>query len=284
MFLNDDTSVNAGWLRSLVSTAESSPDIGAVGSKLMNGDGSLQEAGGVVWRSGRTDRVSGRAPNDLVDVTRDLDYSSACGLLVKRNVFWHAGGFDEAYFPAYYEDVDLSFSLRAAGRRVIYEPRAVVVHEGSASSKRGYRDFAAEKNRLRFISKWRRDLDQREEPPSEDERPEAIVRAARRPPVPKTAVVAEPEPEITELDKCQMFRRAISGLEQHAALQGGYIDQLETEVANLRFEHDRLTYLREILRRVPLARGIGRRLGERVRALRTGAGYPSQSATQQRRP
>jgi hypothetical protein len=181
-------------------------------------------------------------------------------------VFWRVGGFDEAYFPAYYEDVDLSFSLRVAGSRVIYEPRAVVVHEGSVSSKRGYRDFAAERNRRLFASKWRSELDQRDETPSEDELSRAVVRAARRPPTPKASVVlAEPEAEITELDRCQLSLRSIVGLEQHAALQASYIEQLETEVANLRFEHERVTYLRRVLRWVPFARSVARWVGERAR-------------------
>ena len=38
------------------------------------------------------------------------------------------GGFDTRYAPAYYEDTDLAFAVRAAGKRVLYQPAARVIH------------------------------------------------------------------------------------------------------------------------------------------------------------
>lgn len=43
------------------------------------------------------------------------------------------GGFDERYFM-YYEDTDLSFRLRRAGWQIVYEPKAVSVHQHATSS------------------------------------------------------------------------------------------------------------------------------------------------------
>jgi GT2 family glycosyltransferase len=43
------------------------------------------------------------------------------------------GGFDEDYFPAYYEEVDLCLRVRRMGRRVIYVPDAVLIHHESVS-------------------------------------------------------------------------------------------------------------------------------------------------------
>ena len=45
------------------------------------------------------------------------------------------GGFDQAYDPAYFEDVDLCLRLRAAGWTIVYEPSAVVVHHRSMSTR-----------------------------------------------------------------------------------------------------------------------------------------------------
>ena len=59
----------------------------------------------------------------------------ACGgnLLVWRDEFRRAGGFDDDYF-AYLEDVDLGWRLWAAGRRVLFAREAVVHHRSSATS------------------------------------------------------------------------------------------------------------------------------------------------------
>ena len=38
------------------------------------------------------------------------------------------GGFDSRYYPAYWEDIDLSFQAQKMGYRVWYQPQAVVDH------------------------------------------------------------------------------------------------------------------------------------------------------------
>ena len=65
-------------------------------------------------------------------VTLETSWASGAAFLVTRQDFLAVGGFDEALF-LYCEDVDLSWRLRAAGRRIYYEPRAVVRHETYAS-------------------------------------------------------------------------------------------------------------------------------------------------------
>jgi hypothetical protein len=122
VFLNDDTVVEPDWLRALVEVAEDDPRIGAVGSRLLDPDGTLQEAGSILWSDATTHPVGRGLPpgTPAYDSVRDVDYCSACGLLVRREAWEAAGGFDEAYFPAYREDVDLCLSLRARGYRTVY--------------------------------------------------------------------------------------------------------------------------------------------------------------------
>src|SRR5207253_2003549 len=69
------------------------------------------------------------------------------------------GGFDAHFAPAYYEDADLAFAVRAAGRKVYYQPRAVVVHFEGATS--GTDETTGVKrhqvvNRSTFAIKWAR--------------------------------------------------------------------------------------------------------------------------------
>ena len=49
-------------------------------------------------------------------------------------LFFELGGFDDRYQPAYYEDADYCVRLWKAGRRVVYDPRALVTHFEFASS------------------------------------------------------------------------------------------------------------------------------------------------------
>ena len=50
IFLNNDTQVQPNWLSSLVETLSNESKVGAVGSKLIYPDNSLQEAGGIIWQ------------------------------------------------------------------------------------------------------------------------------------------------------------------------------------------------------------------------------------------
>ena len=62
-----------------------------------------------------------------------LTISGAC-FAIRRYDFFSIGGFDAGYF-LHVEDVDLCWRIRQAGGRVLFEPRARVVHLGSTSNK-----------------------------------------------------------------------------------------------------------------------------------------------------
>ncbi|MET0756169.1 MAG: glycosyltransferase [Pseudoxanthomonas sp.] len=163
VFLNNDTVPQPGWLDALLDTFATHADAGLVGAQLLYPDGRLQEAGGVVfadgsaWNYGRFESADDPRYASL----RDADYLSGAAIAIPRALFEAVGGFDTRYAPAYYEDTDLAFSVRAAGRRVLYQPASRVVHlEGITSGTdpgQGAKAYQV-RNRALFAGKWRNAL------------------------------------------------------------------------------------------------------------------------------
>ena len=162
-FLNNDTIVKEGWLTALLDTFTEEPQAGIVGSKLLYPDGRLQEAGGIIWRDasgcnyGKFDDPERPEYNYL----REVDYCSAAALMVPKSLFRKLGGFDAKYAPAYYEDSDLSFKVRKAGYKVLYQPLSEVIHyEGAtggtdlSTGTKQHQDI----NRSTFAETWAAEL------------------------------------------------------------------------------------------------------------------------------
>lgn len=189
--LNNDTIVTPGWMASLLRTFETRDRVGAVGSQLRAPDGTISEAGALVWKDGNAANFGrGRSAKDPgVAFPREADYCSAASLMVRADVFRELGGLSADFAPAYYEDVDLCFRLRAAGYRVLYQPDSVVVHfEGGTSGtdvSAGVKQFQA-LHRQVFAQKWSAEL-AAHFPPDAD----LIDRAARRLAGKRTALVID---------------------------------------------------------------------------------------------
>jgi GT2 family glycosyltransferase len=137
-FLNNDTVVLPNCIDALVEVL-SDRLCGAVGAKLINLDGTLQEAGGVIWQGFEAWNY-GRGRN-LMDPAynyrRSVDYCSGASLMIPRPVFENAGGFSKELEVAYGEDSDLCMTIRhKLGLDVVYEPKACVIHfEGQSCGR-----------------------------------------------------------------------------------------------------------------------------------------------------
>ncbi len=136
LLLNNDAQILPGTLEAAIRALRSAPNIGAVGGRLVLPDGTLQEAGSILWQDGTaTGYGRGYAPGEPeFDFRRDVDFCSGAFLLTPREVFERLGGFDERYAPAYYEETDYCVRLHEAGLRVIYDPDVVVMHYEFGSS------------------------------------------------------------------------------------------------------------------------------------------------------
>jgi len=163
-FLNNDTELTPGTIRGLLQTFVDFPEAGAVGSKLIYPDGSLQEVGCVIWDNGECHPV-GRHERDALlpqyRYLRECHYVTGASMMVPRALFNQLGGFDKRYVPAYYEDTDLCMSILAAGYKVLVQPMSVVIHyEHISTVVAGNRANVKlqEQNRPKFLSKWGRAL------------------------------------------------------------------------------------------------------------------------------
>jgi GT2 family glycosyltransferase len=92
--------------------------------------------------------------------TLDVDCAVAVALLVDREALLEAGGYDEDYFILF-EDLDLSYRLRALGRRIVSVEDAIVLHQAGTpgiSFREGpsypaSRVFYHARNRWLFLAK-----------------------------------------------------------------------------------------------------------------------------------
>ena len=159
VMLNNDTEPCAGWLDELIDVFDRHPDAGLVGAKLVYPDGKLQEAGGIVfpnlevWNYGR-----GKNPHDpRYSYIRQVDYCSGACLMLRREIWRELNGFDEVFTPAYYEDTDLAYRVRARGLKTYYTPFAEIIHyEGvsnGASTNAGVKRHQA-LNEPKFRARW----------------------------------------------------------------------------------------------------------------------------------
>jgi GT2 family glycosyltransferase/SAM-dependent methyltransferase/glycosyltransferase involved in cell wall biosynthesis len=190
VLFNNDTEVTRGWLSAMLDCAESAEDVGVVTPKFIYPDGSLNEAGGIIWRDGNGMNYGrGEDPGLFqYEYRRETDYGSAAALMVSSELWSETGGFDERYLPMYYEDADLCFEARAHGKRVLYEPAAVVIHvEGATAGTDAESSHKRhqEQNRPKFVAKWRSRLESEQLP----DEPKNVRIAANRQTGPHVLVI-----------------------------------------------------------------------------------------------
>ena len=164
IMLNNDTRVVDGWLDALLDSFATFPAAGLVGSKMCYPDGSLQEAGGIVWRDGSCWNYGRNDDPNRPQYAhaRQVDYVSGCSIALPAALWRELGGFDPHYAPAYCEDADLCLRVAAGGREVWMQPQSRVVHyEGKTSgtdTSHGVKSHQIVNNHRLFL-RWRERLE-----------------------------------------------------------------------------------------------------------------------------
>jgi GT2 family glycosyltransferase len=151
VFLNPDAFPEPDWLAQLVATADRLPQAAAIGSTqvradapdLFDGVGDVMHASGLAYRAGYGQKRTTPPP------LGECFAACAAAMLVRREAFESAGGFDARYF-CYFEDVDLCFRLRLAGWSIVQSPDAIAAHIGGgvANASSAFAQFHGARNRL----------------------------------------------------------------------------------------------------------------------------------------
>jgi GT2 family glycosyltransferase len=163
VLVNNDTVPLPYWLDELIDVLRQERGVGLAGSMLLGGDGKLQEAGGIIlsdgsgWNYGRGED----ALRSEYNYVKDVDYISGAAIAMRIDDWKALNGFDTFFSPAYYEDVDLAFRVRAAGLRTVYQPLSRVVHhEGMSHGKdvsTGGKAYQLA-NSKKFYERWKQNL------------------------------------------------------------------------------------------------------------------------------
>ena len=155
LLLNNDVSVEPGFLPPLARALESDPSVFAVNSRILlsgrAGKDEGEKIGGFHHGIFYVDCLPIPSPR-----TAPTFYATACAALYRRDRVDALGGFDELYSPFYWEDVDLSYRALKRGWQVLYEPESVVHHQHETTTSRldpHYKAMIRERNQFLFVWK-----------------------------------------------------------------------------------------------------------------------------------
>lgn len=183
--LHEDSEPAADWLAPLMAAMDEH-GAGAVGARLYDHDGSVQNCGWVLFADASHQQIDAETAPELVAASEPTpaDMLSGAAMLVDREAVEAVGGWDERFHPAVFVDIDVSTALWNLGRPVLSVPASKVRHESHAFDRRGsspltgprLRTVLFERNSVPFLEKWGAFVSGRAAPP--DLTDPASVRAA----------------------------------------------------------------------------------------------------------
>lgn len=169
LFLNGDTRILQGSLNGMLETLNTDPGIGVLGPRQLDSWGRLQRASGmfpaltevlfkdlVTFRSLNNPSVLLDRVNEKKRGVEEVDWVLGSCLLIRRQAFLDAGGWDEKFF-LYFEDIDLCQRVRKAGWRVCasFDMKTSVINHGGVAAVRNMlrTELEHRRSQIRFIEK-----------------------------------------------------------------------------------------------------------------------------------
>lgn len=169
--LNPDTEPEPGALQALTDfmDAPENARVGIAGPQLVYADGSLQssrrrfptfatallESTKLEQWFPNTGQIAEYRMQDTDDnAVRDADWVVGAALFARRAVYEQIGGLDERFFM-YSEELDWCYRAKQAGWRVVYFPRARILHHEAKSSEQALaqRDIYFHSSKVRYFKK-----------------------------------------------------------------------------------------------------------------------------------
>lgn len=157
LFLNSDTEVLDEGLAGMVDFFEKHKDVGVLGAKLQNSDGTAQPSAGTFYTLGTIfvmlfggERFGLLRESPLG--TKAVDWVSGGAMMIRRSFFEKLVGFDERFFM-YMEDMELCFRAKKEGLLTYFYPHVSIVHKTLGSSNRTFAILNIYKGLLYFYKK-----------------------------------------------------------------------------------------------------------------------------------
>lgn len=161
LVLNDDTVILDGALKKMVDFMESSADVGILGPKILNPDGTLQWSCGRSW-SHKFEYFKSALLSPFLPFlrkkhfrrTHEVSWVTGACFLMRSEAADTVKPFDEN-IVIYYEDGDLCYRMIQAGWKVVFYPEVEIIHyHGQTRKKHLARDtLVSYQSRLYFFSK-----------------------------------------------------------------------------------------------------------------------------------
>ncbi len=169
LLLNPDTEIVGDALDALIRYLDTHQDVGLVGPRLLNPDGTQQSSRrrfpSVPILFLESTWLEGLAPRALLDhytvrdrsaaVDQNVDWITGAAMLVRRTVIEQVGLLDEGFFM-YSEELDWCHRIRSAGWQIAYTPAAEIIHYGGKSSDQvaSSRHIYFQSSKVRYTQKY----------------------------------------------------------------------------------------------------------------------------------
>ena len=137
LVLNPDVRAMPGAVRLLEEFMNANPNAGAAGGHVNEKylPRALPTVGTLVQENLGLRKIAGRNATSLQSGTAiEVEQPAAAAMMIRRDAYDSVGGFDERFYPAWYEDVDFCRRLKIEGWKIYFVPRAEFLHEGGYSA------------------------------------------------------------------------------------------------------------------------------------------------------